>query len=448
MREPIRGTIQGPDARVTRVPSAMARQVAIVGGGVAVLALTSFGYLSVAGRVLGPADLIPLTTLWILVNAVGPALFLPFEQEIGRAVAARRAVGLGAWPVFSRTAVIAVALLAALAIACAAAGAPLSSNLFEGHPVVLLAFVLGSAGLCAGYLVRGALAGNGDFGRYGVQLGVDGVLRLAGAVALAAAASTTVESYALVLGLAPVLAVLLTTPRPRRFLGDGPPAPWRDLGPALGLLVAGTVCAQFVVNAAPIAANLLAEPDEQAALGIFLTAYVLMRVPLLGFAAVQAALLPGMARLAAVGDRAGFVRRLQLILLLVGGLGLAGLLTVAAIGPWAVRLAFGAEFVTTRADLLPLATATATYMVALVLAQVLISLRSYRGSLLGWAVGSLAFLLALLVPRPLEQRVGLAYLAAAAVAAGILTVALVTRLRAPMPGGQPAPGEVATGPTL
>lgn len=419
----------------------MARQVVVVGAGVAVLGLTSFGYLSVAGRVLGPADVVPLTTLWVLVNAVGPALFFPLEQEVGRAVAARQAVGLGARQVFGQAAVVAATLMAVLTLGCVAAGAPLSRSLFDGHPIVVLAFLLGSAGLCAQYLVRGAFAGIGDFGRYGAQLGIDGVLRLGGAVALAAAASTAVEGYALVLGIAPVLAVLLTAPRPARILADGPPGQWTDIGSALALLVAGTVCAQFVVNAAPIAANLLADSTAQAELGVFLNAYVLVRVPLLGFAAIQAALLPGLARLAAVGDRAAYRRRLEVILLLVAALGAAGVLTVAAAGPWLVRLAFGADFVTTRADLLPLALATATYMGALVLSQALISLRAYRASLAGWAAGSLAFVLALLVPAALELRVGLAFLAASAVSTAVLAGCTVLRLRSrrgagPRPAGR------------
>lgn len=425
----------------------MVRQVTLVGAGVAVQALASFGFLSVAGRALGPADVVPLTTLWVLMNAVGPALFLPLEQEIGRTVAARRAVGIGARPVLLRAAALAAGLLAVLVVGCLAAGVPLSRALFDGHPVVLVSFLVGSAGLGVGYLVRGAFAGNGQFARYGVQIGLDGVLRLAGALALAvgvASAARNVQGYALVLGLAPLLAVLLTTPRPSRFLSDGPPAPWGDLGSALAWLVAGSVCAQFVVNAAPIAANVLNRGADRADLGIFLSAYVLVRVPLLGFAAVQAALLPGMARLAAVGDRAGFVRRLRAILVLVAGLGLAGVVAVAVAGPWLVRLAFGADFVTTRAVLLPLAVATTAYMAALVLAQVLIALRGYRAALLGWAAGSLVFVLAVLPPGPLEQRVGVAFVAAAVASAGCLAVALARRLSHPLDAGRSVPGPVPT----
>lgn len=410
----------------------MPRQVVTVGTGVAILGLTSFVYLAVVGRMLGPADVVPLTTLWVLINAIGPALFFPLEQEVGRAVAARQAVGLGARPVLLRAGALGLGLLLVLAAVCAAAGAPLARWLFDGEVVVLAAFFVGSVGLCAQHLTRGAFAGSGDFLRYGVQLGVDGVLRLGGGLALAVAASTQVGWYAVLLGLSPIVAVILTVPRPGRLLTAGPPASWQDVGSALGLLIAGSAFAQFVVNAAPIAANLLATTEERARVGVFISALVLVRIPLFVFAAVQAALLPALARLAAVDDRAGYQRRLRSILLLVSGLGLAGVLVIAAAGPWLVELVYGELFRSTRGDLIPLALATAAYMLALVLSQALISLRSYRASLSGWAAASLAFVLALLVPAELELRVGVAYLVGAAAGALWLGVAMVVRLRQPL----------------
>lgn len=412
----------------------MPRQVVTVGAGVAVLGLTSFVYLAVVGRALGPADVVPITTLWVLINAIGPALFFPLEQEVGRAVATRQATGLGARPVLLRAGTLGLGLLLALALVCVAAGVPLSRLLFDGELLVLAAFFIGSVGLCAQHLTRGAFAGTGDFLRYGVQLGVDGMLRLVGGVALAVAASTQIGWYAVLLGISPLVAVLVTAPRPRRLLSDGPPASWQDVGSALGLLIAGSALAQFVVNAAPIAANLLAAADERARVGVFISALVLVRIPLFVFAAVQAALLPGLARLAALDDRASYRRRLWSILLLVSGLGLAGVLVVAAVGPWLVALVYGEQFQSTRAHLIPLALATAAYMLALVLSQALISLRCYRTSLAGWAVGSLVLVLTLLVPAELELRVGVAFLAGAAAGMGWLVVAMARRLRQPLSG--------------
>ena len=77
-----------------QLPAAV-RQVGPVAAGLGVLGLASFAFLSVSGRALGPAELAPLGTLWVLINAIGPALFQPLEQEVGRAVAERAAHGQG-----------------------------------------------------------------------------------------------------------------------------------------------------------------------------------------------------------------------------------------------------------------------------------------------------------------------------------------------------------------
>lgn len=413
----------------------MSAQVGAVGVGLAVLGISSFGYLAITSRQLGPAAVAPLTTLWVLINAIGPALFFPLEQEVGRAVAARRALGLGSRPVVARAALLGLALLTGLVAVCLLAGAPLSDGLFGGQLVVVAALVLGSAGLCLEHLSRGVFAGNGQFLRYGAQLGVDGTLRLLGAVVLIAVGSTQVGWYAVLLAAAPVIAVILTAPRPRRLTQPGPPASWRDLGSALGLLVAGSACSQFVINAAPVAANLLAGTADQARVGVFISVLVFARMPLFVFAALQAVLLPGLARLAALGDLPGFRRRLLRILGLVGGFGVAGVVALAVIGPWLVRLVFGAQFQTTRAVLVPLAVAAAAYMIALVLSQALISVRGYRESLTGWAVGCLAFLLALVVPLELELRVGYAFVAATVASVTVLGGLLLLRLRHSQPAG-------------
>ncbi len=412
--------------------SAVTRQVGPVALGLGVLGLASFAFLSVSGRALGPAELAPLGTLWVLVNALGPALFQPLEQEVGRAVAERAAHGDGARPVFLRACAVAGGLVAVTAAVLLLVRQPLADAVFSGQQVLVLALLLGLVGLGAEHLTRGAFAGGGAFPRYGAQLAVDGVLRIGSAAVLAVLGVATAGWYGVFLGLAPVVAVLLTA----NWLGPagrpGPHHPWSELGPAVGWLTLGALASQFVINAAPVAANLLAGPAEQARAGVFISVLVLARVPLFLFAAIQASFLPGMAALAAAGDTDGFRRRLTLVGGAVSALGAAGLLVVVAVGPELVRLVYGPEFVTTRTDLWPLAAASGLFMLASVLAQTLVSVRGYRASVAGWLAGTAAFLLGLLLPLRLEQRVGLAFLAGSAVAALVLTLAMRRRLRAPL----------------
>jgi O-antigen/teichoic acid export membrane protein len=421
--------------------SAVTRQVGPVAMGLGVLGLASFAFLSVSGRTLGPAELAPLGTLWVLVNALGPALFQPLEQEVGRAVAHRAAHGEGARPVFLRACAVAGGLVLVAAVVLLLAREPLADEVFAGQQVLVLALLLGLVGLGAEHLTRGAFAGGGAFPRYGTQLAVDGVLRIGSAAVLALAGVATAGWYGVFLGLAPIVAVLVTA----GWLGPanrpGPHHSWGELGHAVGWLTLGALASQFVINAAPVAASLLAGPEEQARAGVFISVLVLTRVPLFLFAAIQASFLPGMAALAAEGDTEGFRRRLSLITVAVTALGVAGLLVVVAAGPWLVRLVYGAEYVTTRTDLWPLAAASGLFMLASVLAQTLVSVRGYRASVLGWLTGAAVFLLGLLLSLRLEQRVGLAFLAGSAAAALVLAIAMRLRLRSPLSAGGPAERE-------
>jgi O-antigen/teichoic acid export membrane protein len=417
---------------VARDMPAVARQIGPVAAGLGVLGLASFAFLSVCGHALGPAQLAPLGTLWVLINALGPALFQPLEQEIGRSVAHRAASGVGARPVFLRACLLAVGVVAVAGVVLLLARRPLADGVFHGQQVMVLGLFLGLAGLCAEHLTRGAFAGGGAFPRYGAQLAVDGVLRIGSAAALTVAGVATAGWYGLCLGLAPALAVALTARRLGPALQPGPHASWGELGHAVGWLTLGALASQFVVNAAPVAVNVLAGPGEEARAGIFISVLVLARVPLFLFAAIQASFLPGMAALAAAGDVAGFRRRLTLVTSGVAGLGAVGLLVIVAIGPWLVRLVYGPDFVTTRNDLWPLAAASGLFMVGSAVGQALISIRGYRSSVAGWTAGAAAFVVVLLMPLRLELRVGYAFLAASAVAVLVLLLAMRLRLRHPL----------------
>lgn len=408
---------------------AVVQQIGAVAAGLAVLGVASFAFLSISGRALGPAAFAPLATMWVIVNAAGPAFFQPLEQEVGRAVAHRRALGQGGRPLYHRAALLALGMIVVLVLVAVAATGPLARGLFDGHEELVIAVVVGLAGLGSEHLTRGAMAGGDLYQRYGWQLALDGLLRLGGSVALALTGVAVVGAYGFVLALAPAIAAAVTCWRLGSATEPGPPAAWSELTRALGLLTAGSVLSQVVVNAAPVAATALAAPSEQARAGVFISVLVLARVPLFLFAAIQAAFLPGLAALAAQGDRTGFLRRLRAIVGVVGGLGVLGVLVVAAIGPWLVTLFYGAEYTSTRQDLLPLAGAAALFMIASVFAQTMVALRQYGATVLGWAAGTVTFFLLLAFPNRLEVRVGLAFLGCTAVAAVVMGVLFWLRHR-------------------
>ena len=61
-----------------------------------VAGVSAYGFLFVADKALSKAEYSPLGALWSLGFLAGPGLFLPFEQEISRALAERRARGIEA----------------------------------------------------------------------------------------------------------------------------------------------------------------------------------------------------------------------------------------------------------------------------------------------------------------------------------------------------------------
>ncbi len=63
--------------------------------GLIITGATAYAYLILTARVLGPAKYAPLSVLWAMVFLVGPGVFLPLQQEVGRLFAQRRVEGKG-----------------------------------------------------------------------------------------------------------------------------------------------------------------------------------------------------------------------------------------------------------------------------------------------------------------------------------------------------------------
>lgn len=392
------------------------------------LGASTYAFLAVSARAVGPVRFASLSILWVLVYTAGPGLFLPLEQETGRAVAARRARGVGAAPVVRRTAAFGGGLLGVLGLAVAGAHRPLLSTLFDGDVLLLTGLLLSILGVGAASLYRGILAGTGQFRRYGGQLALEGGLRVAGCALLAAAAVHTAGPYGVLIGIAPILAVLVLSVRaPTALLEPGPPASFAEMSGALTLLLSGSLLSQALVNAGPVLVQVLATGGQRRLAGQFLAGLIVARVPLFLFTAIQAALLPGLAALASAGRYVELWAGLRRTTTLVAGLAAAGSVGAFLVGPMIVRLFFGAAYGLGRLDLLYLAAASGAYMLAVVFAQGLIALHGHGLAAAGWLIGVVVHLAVTAVATGLLVRVELGFLAGAATAAGILAVLLRRR---------------------
>lgn len=404
-----------------------------VGVGLVIAGATAYGFLILTGRILGPERYAALSALWAVIFVAAPGFFFPIEQEVGRALSERRARGVGGGPLVRRALLAAALMAVALVLLIVTVGRPLTDSLFDGDGLLLAGFLIGIVGYAFELTARGTLSGNNRFAPYGVLLGTEGVFRLVAAAALAVVGVETVGPYGLLIGLAPLVSLLVALPRQRGLVTEGPDAPWSELSTALGFLLVGSFLMQLLVNAGPIAVKLLATEGQDELAGRFLAGLVLTRVPLFLFQAVQAALLPKLAGLAASGRRADFRTGLQRLLVVVTGIGLLATLGAFAVGPPLLKLLFTGDFDLGRRDLTMLAAASAGFMLAQALSQALIALEGHARTAFGWFVAITAFVVVTALGDDLLLRVELGLVAGSTAGVVAMSALLISRLRSPEP---------------
>ena len=405
---------------------------AAVGVGLAVLGLAAYAFLVFAGRALGPDDFGLLSVVWMSIFTLGPGFFIPLEQEVSRAVAARRASGLGGLPVFRRAMRLDAMFVGGLIGLLVIASPAIVPGLLRGQVSLLLGALVALIAFSVAYPSRGVLAGTGRFARYGAQLTIEGLARIAIAAALLVWGSATVGWYGLGLGLPTLIGALCTAPRAHRYLTDGPPAPTAELSDRLGTLLGTSLLGAVVVNTGAVAVETLSDEADRDRAGAFLSAIIVARAMLFLFAAVQAVLLPQLTTHAARGEIDMFVAVLRRVVVAVGGVGVVGTIACGAVGPWALQVVFGSEFVVSRPIFTTLALASGVYMVALVLTQAVVALDRHRATLGAWAASAVSQVLVLGVTArvSLWWAVAVGFLVAAVVATVVLARCVHVIIRA------------------
>jgi O-antigen/teichoic acid export membrane protein len=364
-----------------------------------------------------------------MVFVVAPGFFQPLEQEVARALAHRRAQGIGGAPLVKRAAILGGILAAAVALVSIIFAEPLVDELFHGNKMLLVGLLCAIASYYAAHIVRGTLSGNGRFGPYGVMHGSEGIVRVVACAALVVVGVTTPGPYGLALALPPFIAVAVSLRGQHDLLLPGPSAPYSELSNALGWLLLGSVLAQALSYAAFLGATLLANPGQKDAVGKFIAGLFIARIPILLFQAVQAALLPKLAAHAGAGRAEDFrlgLRKLVTIVVAVGVLGIiAGFTIASSVG----QLLFGEKFILSNQDLGLLAIGSAAFILALTLAQGLIALRGYRAAAISWVIGIATFIGVTAVGNDLFLRVELGFAFGSLAAATSMGILLLVRLR-------------------
>lgn len=410
----------------SRIP--LPEGTASVGAGLFVAGMSAYAFFKVGQQALGQDGFKPIVAMWFVAFALAPGFFLPLEQEVSRAIAHRRALGQGGAPVVRRVIPLALAVAAALAVIIAATSGLFTTYLFEGDGVVTLCLALTLVMYAPFHLARGICSGTGRFGLYGTIIGTDGATRVLGCTALWIAGVNTVGAYALVIALSPLVGVLVVGARGGLHTDDGPPASWTEITPNLSWLLLGSLFSSALVNAGPITVDLLGTNSPAAVVTRFGNAVIFARIPLFLFQAVQAALLPRLARLAAKGDLGEFHHGLRRLLKLVGAVGSLGVAGTYMFGSQVLNFVYEGRI--DRRTLTLLALSSALYMVAVAIAQAVIALRGHALAAIGWVLGFSTFVVvAWLSSDDLYLRVELALVGSSLVALASFAMSLRSLLR-------------------
>jgi len=414
---------RNPLARLPVPQGTMTVGAALLIAGVATYAFFRIGQSTLGG----PEEFAPISALWFATFSLAPGVFLPIEQELGRALAHRKAQGLGGAPVVARVIKLS-AIMIAVVLGIIAIGSPvIARTYFSGDWLMLAALATAFVAYAPAHLARGICAGTGRFSSYALVLGSDGVIRILFVLALAAVGVTAAAAFGFAVALAPLTAVVFLVATGRLRTEPGPPAPWQEVTPNLGWLLIGSVSAAALLNAGVVTANLLAADDQKFLVTQFAFGVLLARVPLFLFQAVQASLLPRLTGLAARGEFDEFRSGFKKLMLFVVAVGVSATVSAYLLGPWAIELIYEARLDAVTLALLALA--SAVYMLALATAQAVIALRGHRLVAAGWSVSLAVFVLTVsVIETDLFRRIEYALLAASVTALAGFGWALKSRL--------------------
>ncbi|MGB1505676.1 MAG: hypothetical protein ACPHDT_09360 [Acidimicrobiales bacterium] len=362
--------------------------------GLVINGLSTYGFLVLAHRAVGDQAYGGLAVLWALVYILGPGLFQPLEQELARATAARGSRGEGSAPVLRQAAKVGVIALSVVFIGVLVSWPLGLAGMLDNRVDLLVALLLGLAAFAIAELCRGILSGRHKFNEYGRYFAAEGASRMLIAVILLALGVEIVGIYAMTMAAAFLLGTLAAVWWIRPFVHPGPDSHLSEITPALGLLLATSICEAFLLNVGPVAISIIGDELGEEAPGVFLNGLIISRIPLFFFQAVKASLLPALTKSATDGDMKGF-REVQLRL--VGAvLVVAGVSTVviAFMGPWLVEFLF-AEHTLGHRDLALLAASGGGLMVLLSLSLGLVALDHTRLAIVGFVAAVITFPIAL-----------------------------------------------------
>nr|HMS25108.1 hypothetical protein [Acidimicrobiia bacterium] len=349
-----------------------------IAAGMIVGALTGYIVVILVNRAVGDRAYAGFGAFWSLIFVVGPGLFLPLEQEISRAISHRAAHKDGSQPIIRIAALMALSIALIVACIVAALSPVFVHHVFHDNGFLQLGFIVGIIGYGFLHCSRGVLSGNHKFGSYGASLAAEGTIRFIAVVALASFGVKNVGYYGLAMGITPLLVVIPFGPLLKKLIIPGSHASKRELGTALMYLVSSSVLSQTLAYSSLFLTNVIEGETGQTA-RYFTNAFFIARIPVIGFMAVQAALLPKLSALHATGDHSEFRHQFRKLFSLVVVLSVTGVAFIALLGTIIGQALFGEDkFQLSLSHFIVLSIGSCIFLIAQTLLQACIALQHYK----------------------------------------------------------------------
>lgn len=312
---------------------------------IALLIASVFGYglMILCGRLLGPELNKTFLSFWGVIFGLGSAM-APVEQEVSRLSAEAEVTGQRSNLDVVRTVVFGGSL--ALLFGVLQFIPLVNDRLFAGHSELAIISLFGGLSYAVLSGFRGLLVGHQQMKSYTGILVVEPTSRivLAGVFAVAGLADMVPLAIAVAVGTFAWLVFVPTVPKllDRHAPGEG----WRRVTSTVGQLMASAALAATVITAFPSMVSLLAPGGDVKVVGGFLTALTLARFPLIALLPVQSLAVPAVVRMSSSEDGRRKLHGWLIKGLIAAALvGTVGAVLGALLGPWIVKLIYGADFV-------------------------------------------------------------------------------------------------------
>jgi len=349
-----------------------------IGSGMGIGAITGYIVVIAVNHSVGDRQYAGFGAFWSLIFVVGPGLFLPLEQEISRAISHRAAREDGSANLLKLVLIMAATLALVVCLIAAAFTKIIVESVFHGSNYLQLGFILGIIGYGLLHCSRGVLSGNHKFGAYGTSLASEGIVRFTAVMILSALGVDHVGPYGVVMGLSPIIAVIPFIPLIKSLITPGTHASKKELGTALSYLVSSSVLSQALAYSSLFIINVI-EGDTGQTARWFTNAFFIARIPVIGFMAVQAALLPKLSTFHSLGEHSEFRHQFKKLFYFVLLISTIGIIFIAVAGEQTGMILFGKEnFNISNIDFLILAVGSCLFLTAQTLLQACIALQHYK----------------------------------------------------------------------